>query len=246
MSNPNSKIRNRKSPVILITGASQGIGAAIAKTFAREIKGCRIALVARTAKKLATVQRACGRHSASAVSFACDVSDDKAVATLKRAVTKEFGAVDVLVNNAGSFSGAPLLKFSVAEFDRMIATNLRSVFLMSRAFVPGMVKAKRGDVFNMSSVAGLVAYPGGTGYSAAKFGVTGLSKVMRAELKDKGVRVCTVYPGATMSPSWDGVDIPAERMMPAEDVAQAFYDVYRMSRRTVVEEIVLRPQLGDL
>jgi len=246
MSNPKSKIENRKSPVILITGASQGIGAAIAKTFAREVKGCRLALVARTAKKLATVQRACERLGASAISFACDVSDDKAVAKLKREVTKEFGPVDVLVNNAGAFTGGPLLEFSVAEFDRLIAVNLRSVFLMSRAFLPAMVKAKRGDVFNMSSIAGLVAYPGGAGYSAAKFGVAGLSKVMRAELKDKGVRVCTVYPGATMSPSWGGVGVPAERMMPAEDVAQAFYDVYRMSRRTVVEEIVLRPQLGDL
>lgn len=247
MSNPNSKIPTRKSkPVVLITGASQGIGAAIAKTFAREKKGCRIALVARNARKLATVQRACERLGATAVSFACDVSDDQAVAKLKREVTKELGPVDVLVNNAGSFTGAPLLKFSVEEFDRMIAVNLRSVFLMSRAFIPGMVKAKRGDVFNMSSIAGLVAYPGGSGYSAAKFGVTGLSKVMRKELKEKGVRVCIVYPGATMSPSWDGADIPAERMMPAEDVAQAFYDVYRMTRRTVVEEIVLRPQLGDL
>ena len=125
-----SKKRTKKSPVVLITGASQGIGAAIAKTFAREIKGCRIALVARTAKKLPTVQRGCERLGAKAVSFSCDVSDDKAVAKLKRAVKKEFGAIDVLVNNAGSFSGGPLLKFSVEEFDRMIATNLRSVFLM--------------------------------------------------------------------------------------------------------------------
>ena len=246
--NPRSSAKSagNKKPVILVTGASQGIGAAIAKTFAREIKGCRLALVARTAKKLATVTRACERLGATATAFACDVSDDKAVTKLKREVTKEFGTVDVLVNNAGSFAGAPLLQYSVEDFDRMIAVNLRSVFLMSRAFVPGMVKAKRGDVFNMSSIAGQVAYPGGAGYSAAKFGVAGLSKVMREELKDKGVRVCTVYPGATMSPSWDGVGVPAERMMPAEDVAQAFYAVYSMTRRTVVEEIVLRPQLGDL
>lgn len=241
-----AKRSSKKLPVILITGASQGIGAAIAKVFAREIRGCRIALVARTAKKLATVQRACERLGATVVAFACDVSDDQAVTKLKREVTKEFGGVDVLVNNAGSFAGAPLLEFSVADFDRMIAVNLRSVFLMSRAFIPAMVKAKQGDVFNMSSIAGQIAYPGGAGYSAAKFGVAGLSKVMREELKEKGVRVCTVYPGATMTPTWDGAGIPPERIMPVEDVAQAFYDVYRMSRRTVVEEIVLRPQLGDL
>jgi NADP-dependent 3-hydroxy acid dehydrogenase YdfG len=117
---------------------------------------------------------------------------------------------------------------------------------MARAFVPTMIGRGHGDVFNMSSVAGLDAYPGGSGYCAAKFGVAGLSKVMRAEWKDRGVRVCCVYPGATVSPSWDGSGVPEERMMPAADVARAFLEVYRLTRRTVVEEIVLRPQLGDL
>lgn len=233
-------------PVVLVTGASQGIGSAIARTFAREVKGCRLALVARNATKLGAVARACRKAGATAETFPCDVSDEAAVADLGRAVTKRFGGVDVLVNNAGTFAGAPLLEMSVAEFDRLIAANLRSVFLVTRAFAPGMVKRGRGDIFNMSSIAGLIAYPGGAGYSAAKFGVTGLSKVMRAELKDRGVRVCCVFPGATVSPSWDGSGVPPERMMPDTDVARAFVDVYRLSRRTVVEEIVLRPQRGDL
>jgi len=154
--------------------------------------------------------------------------------------------VDVLINNAGKFSGAPFTEMSVADFDHMIAANLRSVFLMSRAFAPAMIARGRGDIFNMSSIAGLTAYPGGAGYSAAKFGVSGLSKVMRAELRDKGVRVCCVYPGATVSPSWEGSGVDESRMMPTADVARAFLDVYRRSRRTVVEEIVLRPQGGDL
>ena len=128
----------------------------------------------------------------------------------------------------------------------MIAANLRSTFLVTRALVPAMAARGRGDVFNLSSVAGLLAYPGGAGYCAAKFGVTGLSKVMRAELRGKGVRVCTVYPGATVSPAWAGSGIAPARMMPAEDVARAFLDVWRLSRRTVVEEIVLRPQGGDV
>lgn len=233
-------------PVVLVTGASQGIGAEIARTFAREVKGCRLALVARSAANLAAVARACRRAGATAEVFPADVSDEAAVERLAAAVAQRFGVVDVLVNNAGSFAGAPLLEFSVAEFDRLIAANLRSVFLVSRAFAPGMARRGRGDIFNMSSIAGLVAYPGGAGYSAAKFGVTGLSQVMRAELKDRGVRVCCVYPGATVSPSWDGSGVAAERMMPAADVARAFLDVYRLSRRTVVEEIVLRPQRGDV
>ena len=233
-------------PLILITGASQGIGAAIARVFAREVPGVRLALVARNARNLAATARACTQLGATAAAFACDVSDEGSVAAMAAAVTKRFGAVDVLINNAGKFTGAPFLRMSVADFDRMIAVNLRSVFLVSRAFVPAMARRRRGDVFNMSSIAGLKAFPGGAGYCAAKFGVAGLSKTLRAELAGGGVRVCCVYPGATVSPSWRGSGVPAARMMPAADVARAFLDIYRLTRRTVVEEIVLRPQRGDL
>ena len=108
-----------------------------------------------------------------------------------------------------------------------------------------MMKRGSGHIFNMSSIAGQQAYPGGAGYCSAKFAVTGLSKVMREELKTKGVRVTTVYPGATVSPSWDGSGMDTGLMMPTKDVAQAFYDIYRLSKNTVVEDIVLRPQGGD-
>ncbi|HKB56753.1 MAG TPA: SDR family oxidoreductase, partial [Lacunisphaera sp.] len=191
-----------KAPVILITGASQGIGAAIAKTFAAELPGTRLALVARNAKNLQAVARACRKLGASAEIFACDVSREAAVAALAGAVTKRFGAVDVLINNAGAFTMAPFAQTKVAEFDRMIATNLRSAFLVTRVFLPAMMKRRRGDVFFMSSIAGLGAYPQAAAYCAAKFGVTGLAKVLRAETKDKGVRVCCIHPGATWSPSW--------------------------------------------
>lgn len=240
------KTKRNRRPVVLITGASQGIGEAIAKVFAQEVRGVRLALVARNGRNLAKVARACAKAGAAAECFECDVSEAAAVDAMAAAVTKRFGALDVLINNAGKFVSAPFTRMSVADFDHMIAANLRSVFLVSRAFVPAMVKRGIGDVFNMSSIAGFIAYPGGAGYGAAKFGVTGLSKVMRAELKDKGVRVCCVYPGATASPSWDGSGVDEQRMMPAEDVARAFLDIYRLSRRSVVEEIVIRPQRGDV
>src|SRR6185295_17709408 len=118
-------------PVVLITGASQGIGAAIAKVFAREIRGVRLALVARTEKKLGVIARACGKLGAKAEAFTCDVSSEAAVSALATAVTKRFGGVDVLINNAGKFAGAPFTELTVADFDRMIAANLRSVFLVS-------------------------------------------------------------------------------------------------------------------
>ncbi len=235
-----------KPPVVLVTGASQGIGAAIARAFAREIPGVRLALVARSLANLRRVAAVCARSGANVEVFSCDVAAEEPVASMTAAVLRRFGRVDVLVNNAGSFAGAPFTELSVAQFDALIAANLRSVFLVSRAFAPQMIARGAGDIFMMSSIAGLVAYPGGAGYSAAKFGVTGLSKVIRAELKEKGVRVCCVFPGATVSPSWRGSGVPAGRMMPASDVARAFLDVYRLSRRTVVEEIVLRPQRGDV
>lgn len=246
MANRKSKIRNRKSPVVLITGASQGIGAAIARAFARDIPGVRLALVARNAPNLRAVAAECAQSGAEAAVFPCDASKAAAVSRLQRAVTKRFGVVDVLINNAGQFSGGPFLTMNVEDFDAQIAANLRSVFLVSRAFLPAMARRGRGDVFNMGSVASFKGMAGMAGYSAAKFGVLGLSRVMREELKTHGVRVCCVMPGGTESPSWKGSGVSADRLMAAEDVAQAFFGIYKLSRRTVLEEIILRPQLGDL
>jgi len=235
-----------KSPVILITGASQGIGAAIARTFAAELPGVRLALVARSEKNLRTVARDCIKSGATVEIFPCDVAREAAVKSMARIVTRHFGAVDVLINNAGAFAMAPFALTKVAEFDRMIAVNLRSAFLVTQAFLPAMLKRRAGDIFFMSSIAGLGAYPNAAAYCAAKFGVTGLAKVLRAETKDHGVRVCCIHPGATWSPSWAKSGVKRERIMPAEDIARAILDIHRLSRRTVVEEIVLRPQGGDL
>ncbi|MCC5024786.1 MAG: SDR family oxidoreductase [Candidatus Synoicihabitans palmerolidicus] len=155
-------------------------------------------------------------------------------------MTRRFKRVDVLINNAGKFYPTDFLAMSVEDFDGLLAANLRSLFLVSKAIVPGMVERGRGDVFNMSSIAGQQTYPGGAGYCAAKFGVTGLSKVMRAEL----MRVCTVYPGATVSPSWEG-EWSRLGSHDADGGCRArVFDIYQLSRSTVVEDIVLRPQLS--
>ena len=237
----------RRHPIILVTGASQGIGEAIARTFSRQLPGCRLALVARSEKKLRAVAKSCLTLGAKAAKvFVCDVSSAEAVTLMAEDVRQRLGEPDVLINNAGLFRAVPFLEMDVALFDELVAANLRSVFLVSRTFAPGMVTRGSGDIFNMSSIAGLEAYPNSAGYCAAKFGITGLTKVMREELKDKGVRVTGVYPGATWSPSWSSSGVRKERIMPAADVARAFFDIYQLSRRTVVEEIVLRPQLGDI
>lgn len=235
-----------KASVVLITGASQGIGAAIARTFAAGRPGVRLALVARNEKNLRATARAGLKLGADAEIFPCDVTDEAAVKTMARAVTRRFGPVDVLINNTGAFEMAPFAATGLAMFDRMIATNLRSAFLVTQAFLPAMLQRKRGDIFFMSSIAGLGAYPQAAAYCAAKFGVTGLAQVLRAETKDRGIRVCCVHPGATWSPSWSKSGVKPARIMPAGDIARAILAVSRLSRRTVTEELILRPQLGDL
>lgn len=238
----------RPFPVVLVTGASQGIGAAIARAYAARGQGIRLALVARHAARLRAVAADCARldpRGAAAV-FRCDTTDEAAVRRLARAVTRRFGAVDTLINNAGAFAPAPFLATTVAAFDRMVAVNLRSAFLVTRAFLPAMVARRRGDILFMSSIAGLGAYPNASAYGAAKFGVTGLAKALRAETRSRGIRVCCFHPGATWTPSWAGSGVDPERLMPAEDVARAVLEVFDLSRRTVVEELVLRPQRGDL
>ena len=130
-------------PVVLITGASQGIGAAIARVFARDCPGARLALAARNARNLRAVARDCRRSGAVAEAFPCDVSDEASVAALAAAVRARFRAVDVLINNAGQFAAAPFETTSAAAFDRMLAANLRSVFLVSKAFAPAMLRRRR-------------------------------------------------------------------------------------------------------
>lgn len=242
----NPSVSSSSPPVIVITGASQGIGAAIARAFARR-GPCFLALLARNEEKLQAVAAECRGHPAvRAEAFACDVCEPAAVGRTAARVAQMAGPADVLVNNAGRFVGAGFLEFSLEEFDRQIAVNLRSVFVVSQVFAAAMAERGRGEIVNICSVASVQAHPGGTGYCASKAGLLGLTRVMREELKTCGVRVTAVLPGATFTPSWEGSGVPPERMMAAEDVARAVVDVTGLARGTVVEEIVLRPLEGDL
>ncbi|MEO1077528.1 MAG: SDR family oxidoreductase [Bacteroidota bacterium] len=231
--------------IVVVTGASQGIGAAIAEAFAAE-HGAQVGLLARSRAKLEAIATRCRARGATAEAFVCDVTDDAAVAQAAEAVSARFGAPDVLVNNAGQFQPGALLDTDAAAFRQQVEVNLTSAFLVTHAFLPSMVERGRGHVFFMASVASLQAYPGGAAYCAAKHGLLGLARVVREETKPLGVRVTTLLPGATLTPSWDGTDLPPDRLMPPEDIAHAVVDAWRLSDRTVVEELVLRPQLGDL
>lgn len=230
--------------VVVITGASQGIGEAIARALAPE--GHTLCLVARNTEKLEAVAAACRTAGGEASVFPCDVTDEGAVRRLAAQVADAHGVPDVVVNNAGSFIPGSLVDTTLGDFNAQLSVNLTSAFLVTRAFLPGMTLRGSGLLVYMGSVASTKGYPGGMAYCVAKHGLLGLARAAREETREAGVRVTTLLAGATLTPSWDGVDIPADRFMPVEDIAEAVRTLIALSPRTVVEEMLLRPQLGDL
>ncbi len=232
---------------VLVTGASRGIGAAVAEAFAARYGGAtRLALVARSESMLADVVARCRAHGAEADAFPCDVTDDAAVEAMAAAVRARLGVPDVLVNNAGAFRPGGVLDMTPADFRADLDVNLTSAFLVTRAFLGGMAERGSGDVVFMASVASVKGYPRGVAYGAAKHGLLGLARSLREETKAYGIRVITLLPGATYTDSWAASGLPAERFMPPDDLARLVVDVQALSGRTVVEEILLRPQLGDV
>ncbi len=231
--------------IAVVTGASQGIGRATAEAFSAR-DAAKVALVARTRPKLDAVAEACRDRGGEPLVVPTDVTDDEAVTTMAEAVRSEWDTPDVLVNNAGNFDYAPLDELTLEGFRDQIDVNLTGAFAVTKAFLPEMRARGSGHLFFMGSVASVMAYPGNAGYCAAKHGLRGLARVVREETKDEGVRVTTVLPGATDTPTWAGTDIPKERFMAPEDVAQSVVDAYHLSDRTVLEELLLRPQEGDV
>lgn len=232
-------------PVVLITGASHGIGAELARGFAREL-GARVALLARSEGKLHAVADECRALGGEALVVPCDVTDAEAVAVAARVVIDTYGVPDVIVNNAGQFEPGSIADTPEDEFRRQVDVNLNSAFYVTRQFLPLMVERGSGDIFFMASVASIRGYPGGVAYCAAKHGLLGLARAAREETKGSGVRSIAIVLGATLTPSWEGADLPPERFIPPEDVADAVLGIFRLSPRTVVEEILIRPREGDI
>ena len=231
--------------IVVVTGASQGIGRAIAEAFcARD--GAQVALAARTRSKLEAIADSCEEHGGDPLVVPADVTDDEDVAEMADTVIDEWGVPDVLVNNAGVFEYAPLDELTLEGFREQIDVNLISAFAVTQAFLPAMRMRGSGHLFFMGSVASVMAHPGNAGYCAAKHGLRGFARVVREETKDEGVRVTTVLPGPTDTPTWEGTDISSEQLMAPEDVAQSVVDAYHLSDRTVLEELLLRPQEGDV
>ena len=226
--------------VVLVTGASRGIGRAIVERFARE--GCTVVACARGQERLDELQAALPDVDCRS----CDMRDDGAVDALALEVLARHGRIDLLVNNAGAYRPGQISTEDNAALLDMLQANLFGAYRLTKRILPGMVERREGMVLNICSTASIAAYPNGGSYSIAKHALHGFSRNLREEMKPHGVRVVAMLPGATLTASWDGVPLPPERLMPVEDVAEMAWSAWAMSARTVVEDIVMRPQLGDI
>jgi short-subunit dehydrogenase len=232
--------------LIVVTGGTKGIGRAIIETFARN--GFDVVTCARNAQDLQQLQHKIKQAFPSIQLYIqqADLSKKSEVNRFASFVMGLQRKMDVLVNNAGYFVPGQIHNEPEGTLETMMDTNLYSAYYLTRQLLPGMMEVKEGYVFNICSIASIMAYPNGGAYSITKFALYGLTKVLREEMKPFGIRVTAVLPGATLTASWEGVDLPAERFMKAADVAEAMYSAFALSRQSVVEEIIIRPQLGDL
>ncbi len=225
---------------LLISGVSRGIGLAIGEQFAAQ--GYHVVGCASRAETAAPVQAAHPTWDVRAV----NVADKAQVQAFGLAVAQQYGAFAVVVNNAGKFLPGQLHNEADGVLEDQLLTNVHSAYHLTRAVLPPMLAARAGTIVNICSTASITAYTNGGSYCISKFALLGFSKVLRAELREYGIRVVSVLPGATLTDSWGGTDLPAERFMAAADVAQAVWLAASMPPTTVIEEILLRPQLGDI
>ncbi len=230
----------------IITGGTKGIGRAIANKFATE--GFNLAICSRNESDLATAKKELMALNADIKVYTqvVDVSKKDQVKTFGQYCIDTMTSIDVLINNAGVFHPGALYEEEEGALESMIETNLYSAYHLTRKLLTPMIAQASGYIINMASIASFMAYPNGGSYSISKFALRGFSQVLRAELKEKGIKVTTIMPGATWSNSWDGVDLPESRLMQATDIATTVWSLFLMSPSAVVEEVVLRPQLGDL
>lgn len=232
-------------PFVLVTGASQGIGAAIALQFA-SLTRANLALVSRNAANLKTVADKCRAAGGNPRFFQCDLTREREVASMTKNLIGQMGIPDVVVNNAGEFRPGSVHETEASDFRHQIESNLMTAYYVTHAFINPMMERGSGHIFFMASVASIRGYPSGAAYCAAKHGVLGLARALREETKASGLKITTIIPGATYTASWADSGIPEHRFMPAEDIGRTVVDIYRLGNRSVVEEILIRPQLGDL
>lgn len=230
---------------IIITGSSKGLGKAFANIFAKD--GNSIFLCARNCDALtATANEIQQAFPQSNIKSKCIDISNKTNAQEFAKWCLSFGTPDILINNAGIFIPGSIYNEEDKILEKMIETNLYSAYHLTRALLPAMILNKKGHIFNIISIAALQAYTNGGSYSISKFAMLGFSKNLREELKEFNIKVTSVLPGATYTDSWKDSGIKKDRIMKETDIAKMVFAASQISFQACVEEIIIRPQLGDL
>jgi short-subunit dehydrogenase len=234
--------------LIVVSGGTKGIGRAIVEIFLK--KGFDTAICARNQVELeAAKQKLEFEFSGKKVYvFKADLSKKEECFGFVDFLKKLNRPIEVLVNNTGFYLPGAVHSEPDGQLESMIETNVYSAYYLTRGLVNEMISNKKGHIFNICSIASIIPYPNGGSYSISKYAMYGMTKVLREELKPFGVKVTAVLPGATRTSSWDGFadDLPPDRLLDTNDVAEMIFATYSLSAKSVVEEIIIRPQLGDL
>ena len=230
------------STTALVTGATHGIGRATA--FALGRAGYRVGVCARTAPRVAALVEELRAAGIEAAGRAGSVAEPAEAAAIVEHVAEALGDVGVLVNNAGVLIARPIAELSVEDWDTTMATNLRSLFLMTRAVLPPMRAKGRGDIVNVASLSARTGFAGGAAYAASKHAVLGFGRSLMLELRKEGVRVITICPGSVdtdMMRDQPMLSANRERILQPDDVAAAILHTLRLPDRALVSEVDLRP-----
>ena len=230
--------------VVVITGATKGIGRAIAENLAEQ--GDNLALCARSENGLLSLKKKLTQSGSKVITRALDVRDRASLVNFAEQVLKDFGQIDVLINNAGVFLPGKLVDETSDTYQLVLETNLHSAYFLTKAILPSMIKRRSGHVINMCSIASTQAYPNGGSYAISKHALHGFGKTLREEVREYGIRVTNILPGATWTGSWAGVDFSKDRFIDVRNIAQIVRTAMNLDPNVVMEEIVLRPVQGDI
>jgi short-subunit dehydrogenase len=230
---------------IVITGGSKGMGKAMAEKFAAA--NHHIFICSRNETELSeTAAELNNQYNNSVQYFAADLSIKKEVIKFAKWILDKNINIDILINNAGQFVPGSVYNEPEGNLEQMIEVNLYSAYHLTRALLPQMMKNKSGHIFNMCSIASLKAYSNGGSYSISKFALMGFTKNLREEMKPHFIKVTAVYPGAVLTSSWEGAGLEPTRLMESNDIAELVFAASLLSPQACVEDIVIRPILGDI
>ncbi|MBC7424965.1 MAG: SDR family oxidoreductase [Bacteroidia bacterium] len=230
---------------IVITGATRGIGKAIAEYFASE--GFDVAFCARDAKAVEALSfYLSDTFKVKAYGMVADCSNVSDVKSFGAFCISKFEKINVIVNNAGLFIPGSIFDEKEGDFELMMSTNIASAYHLTRSLISALDTEGDGYIFNICSTASFVPYINGGSYCISKHALLGFSKVLRAELASRKTGVSAVMPGATLTDSWSGTKLPATRFMTPENIASFIWIAWQNRKTCVMEEIILRPIQGDI